>query len=203
MSPARRPSATPLSRTARNAAPRLIPLLLALSVAAALPLSSCTNRRATGAAAGPPGTATVDRVIDGDTIEVRIGGRTERVRLLGIDTPETKDPRRPVQCYGKEASAHTGQLLPHGTNVRLVRDVEGRDKYGRLLAYVYRLHGGLFVNLDLAKGGYAALYTYPPNVAHAAELRAAVDQARAQGRGLWGACGRPGRPASSTGDATG
>jgi micrococcal nuclease len=164
-----------------------------------LPLSGCTTRRATGATAGPPGTATVERAIDGDTIDVRISGRTERVRLLGIDTPETKDPRRPVQCYGKEASAHTEALLPAGTRVRLVRDVESRDKYGRLLAYVYRLPDGLFVNLDLAKGGFAALLTYPPNVAHAGELRAAVDQARARGSGLWGTCGGPGRPASTTG----
>ena len=123
-----------------------------------------------------------------------MGGRTEKVRLLGIDTPETKDPRKPVQCFGKEASARTADLLPPGTEVRLVRDVEERDRYDRLLAYVYR-DDGLFVNLDLARGGYADLLTYPPNVAHTAELQEAVAEARREQRGLWQACGGPGRPA--------
>jgi micrococcal nuclease len=138
---------------------------------------------------------TVVKVVDGDTIEVRGGGHTEKVRLLGIDTPETKDPRKPVQCFGKEASRHTADLLPVGTTVRLVRDVEERDRYDRLLAYVYRADDGLFVNLDLAQGGYADLLTYPPNVAHTAELQAAVSEARREQRGLWQACGGPGRPA--------
>jgi micrococcal nuclease len=136
----------------------------------------------------------VVQVIDGDTIEVRMDGRTEQVRLLGIDTPETKDPRKPVQCFGQEASDQTKRLLPKGTNVRLVSDVEERDRYDRLLAYVYR-DDGLFVNLVLAKGGFADLLTYPPNVAHTAELQAAVDEARRDQRGLWQACGGPGRPA--------
>ena len=76
-------------------------------------------------------------------------GRDERVRLIGIDTPETVDPRKPVQCFGKEASDHTKALLPAGTAVRLERDAEARDRYDRLLAYVYRASDGLFVNLEL------------------------------------------------------
>src|SRR6478735_2850607 len=143
-------------------------------------------------ASRPP---TVTAVVDGDTIEVRVGGHVEKVRLLGIDTPETKDPRKPVQCFGKEASAHTADLLPVGTEVVLVGDVEDRDRYDRVLAYVYRAGDGLFVNLELARGGYADLLTYPPNVAHTAELQAAVSEARREQRGLWQACGGPGRPA--------
>ena len=140
-------------------------------------------------------TPVVRKVVDGDTIVVRVRGTDEKVRLLGIDTPETKDPRKPVQCFGKEASAHTAELLPPGTEVRLVRDVEERDRYDRLLAYVYRATDGLFVNLELARGGYADLLTYPPNVAHTAELQGAVAEARREQRGLWQACGGPGRPA--------
>jgi micrococcal nuclease len=138
---------------------------------------------------------TVLHVVDGDTIVVQTGLRTDKVRLLGIDTPETKDPRKPVQCYGEEASARTKELLPAGTIVHLVRDVEERDRYDRVLAYVYRAADGLFVNLELARGGFADLLTYPPNVAHTAELQGAVAEARREQRGLWQACGGPGRPA--------
>src|SRR5205085_3089746 len=99
-----------------------------------------------GARPDRAGAATVARVVDGDTIVVHLGGRTETVRLLGIDTPETVDPRKPVQCFGTEASHRTKELLPPGTGVRLERDVEARDIYGRLLAYVRR-DDGTFVNL--------------------------------------------------------
>jgi micrococcal nuclease len=143
------------------------------------------------------GTVRVTRVVDGDTIVVDLGGgRSDRVRLIGIDTPETKSPSKPVQCFGKAASSHTTELLSPGTAVRLERDVEERDQYGRLLGYVYRASDGLFVNLELAKDGYASLLTYPPNVAHAGDFQAAVDDARARQAGLWGQCGGPGRPAS-------
>jgi micrococcal nuclease len=84
--------------------------------------------------AGPPGRASVAHVVDGDTIDVAIGGRRERVRLTGITTPETVDRRRPVECFGHEASEHPKSLLPAGTEVDLVRDVEPRDACGRLLA---------------------------------------------------------------------
>jgi micrococcal nuclease len=139
---------------------------------------------------GADGHASVVRVVDGDTVEVRVGDRDETVRLIGIDTPETVDPRSPVECFGEEASARTKALLPEGTEVRLVADVEPRDQYDRLLAYVYR-DDGTFVNLALVEDGYASLLTYPPNVAHVDEFTAAAARARNEGRGLWIACGGP------------
>ena len=131
--------------------------------------------------------ATVIRVVDGDTVDFDIGGTKERVRLIGIDTPETKKPDTPVQCYGPEASAFTASLLPEGTAVHLERDVEARDKYDRLLAYVY-LADGTFVNLAIVRGGYAHLLTIPPNVAHADDFVAAARAAEAENAGLWGGC---------------
>jgi len=135
-----------------------------------------------------PATITVRRVVDGDTIIVRIEGRDERVRLIGVDTPETVDPRRPVGCFGKEASDHTKSLLSDGTAVRLERDAEQRDRYGRLLAYVYRLSDGLFVNDELLRDGYGQLLTIPPNVTHVERFRASQRAARESGVGLWSAC---------------
>jgi micrococcal nuclease len=131
--------------------------------------------------------AVVDHVVDGDTIDVRIAGRRERVRLIGINTPETKDPRKPVECYGPEASALTTMLLPPGTAVRLERDAEARDDYGRLLAYVRR-RDGLFVNLELARQGAAEVLSIRPNTAYADLIATAVAEARRARRGLWGAC---------------
>jgi micrococcal nuclease len=132
---------------------------------------------------------TVEDVVDGDTIVVSGG---TRIRLIGVDTPETKDPRKPVQCFGVEASAYTSSLLASGTPVRLVYDVERLDRYGRTLAYVYRESDGLFVNAALAAGGYAVVATYPPNVAHTEEFITLARQAREAGRGLWSACGDEG-----------
>ena len=132
--------------------------------------------------------ARVERVVDGDTLVARAGGQRFRVRLLGIDTPETKDPTRPAGCYGKEASGFTATLIPPGTEVRLVGDVEQRDRYGRLLAYVYRRADGMFVNAELLRRGYAQLLTVPPNVAHTDEFVAIARQAREGAQGLWGAC---------------
>ena len=162
-----------------------------LATAVVLAGASCHR----SAAARTPGSATVVEVVDGDTVRVRLRGDDESVRLLGIDTPEVKDPRKPVQCFGVEASNHTKTLLPKGTSVRLVRDVEARDRYGRLLAYLYRSSDGTFVNLELAEQGYAVPLTYPPNVTHADAFVAAAGRAREAGRGLWGRCGGPGVPA--------
>jgi micrococcal nuclease len=135
------------------------------------------------------GKATVTRVIDGDTIVVRIGGRDENVRILGIDTPETHTPDTPVECYGPEASDRMAALLPPGTTVRLVRDIEARDRYGRLLAYVYRDSDGLFIDVTMVTEGFAGTLAIPPNLAHRAELDAAASAAQAAHRGLWQACG--------------
>ena len=140
-------------------------------------------------AAAPTDQGTVVAVIDGDTVDIDLGGRTERVRLLGIDTPETVDPDRPVGCHGPEASALTHSLLPDGTAVRLERDEEARDRYGRLLAYVFRVDDGLFVNEAILAAGEAEILSIAPNHAYAGRLAAVADAAAATGAGLWGACG--------------
>lgn len=127
----------------------------------------------------------VRKVVDGDTLDVSGG---ERVRLIGIDTPESVAPDRPVGCFGKEAGRFTASLVPPGTPVRLVGDVEQRDRFGRLLAYVYRQADGLFVNAELLRQGYAQLLTIPPNIAHTDEFTAIARQAREGAQGLWAAC---------------
>ena len=127
----------------------------------------------------------VRKIVDGDTVDVSGG---ERVRLIGIDTPETKALDRPVGCFGKEASRFMAELLPLGTEVRLVGDTEQRDRFGRLLAYVYRLADGLFVNAELLRRGYAQLLTIPPNIAHTDDFTAIARQAREGSQGLWAAC---------------
>jgi len=144
------------------------------------------------------GAASVIRVVDGDTIRVRIRGADEPVRLIGIDTPETHGKGGLRECFGAEATDRMAALLPAGTAVRLVRDVEARDRYDRLLAYVYRVSDGLFVNLAMAEDGYATTLTYPPNVAHADELVAAVGVARLRQRGLWQRCGSADVPLSGS-----
>ncbi len=140
-------------------------------------------------ASGDERSARVVRVVDGDTIVVRLGGRDERVRYIGVDTPETVKPRTPVQCFGKEASAANKRLV-EGRTVELVADVEERDRYGRLLAYVYRAPDRVFVNERLVRDGYASPMTIPPNVRFADRFAALAREARENGRGLWSACGR-------------
>lgn len=132
--------------------------------------------------------ATIEEVIDGDTIIIRSRGDRERVRLIGIDTPETVHPTKPVECFGPEASEHTKSLLPGGTPVRLLRDIEARDRYGRLLAYVYRSSDGLFVNLDLVLGGFAESYRFPPNETLSVQFARAEALARHSGIGMWSEC---------------
>ena len=128
----------------------------------------------------------VVRVVDGDTIQVRLdGGATERVRYIGIDTPESVKPGTPVQCFAKKAS-HFNAGLVAGRDVTLKTDAEERDRYGRLLAYVYA--GPEFVNRELVARGYARTLTIPPNVAHADEFARLARRAREAGLGLWRAC---------------
>lgn len=133
--------------------------------------------------------ATVTRVVDGDTIKVRVGGRTERVRYIGVDTPETVKPNSPVECFGRAASDFNKQLVA-GEAVTLSYDAEQRDRYGRLLAYVRRARDGVFVNEELLQRGYATTLTIPPNVRYAARFRSVQRDAREAGRGLWGSCER-------------
>jgi micrococcal nuclease len=132
--------------------------------------------------------ATVARVVDGDTVDLSVGDATERARLLGIDTPETVKPDAPVECFGPEASARVESLLPAGTEVVVLRDREARDRYGRLLVYVWRRRDGLFVNHALVADGFARTLSIAPNRAHAADLAAAASEARERAAGLWGAC---------------
>lgn len=188
-----------MSHRARLAGPTLSPsrtpargfLAAVLTLALCIAAPSCASGGADSHASGP----TIVRVVDGDTIVVRSDGGEETVRLIGVDTPETKHPSKPVQCFGKEATAFTTSLLPKGTAVRLERDVEERDRYGRVLAYVHRVDDGVFVNLELARQGFADVLTIPPNVAYSTEFVAAVAEARIEQRGLWSACDEFGVPA--------
>jgi micrococcal nuclease len=132
--------------------------------------------------------ARVTRVVDGDTIKVSIAGQVDTVRYIGVDTPETRRPGTPIECFGKAASAHNRRLV-EGREVVLGTDAEPRDRYGRLLAYVHRRPDGLFVNAALVRDGYATILTIPPNVRHAGRLLEAERAARRRGAGLWSACG--------------
>jgi micrococcal nuclease len=167
---------------------RRAPLLVLLVAVAAAALAWWAARGAPEPPLGSPDRPVVVSVVDGDTVKVNFGASTETVRLIGIDTPETKHPTTPVECFGPEASARTAELLPPGTEVALERDREERDTYGRLLAYVVRRHDGLFVNLDLVRSGHAEVLTISPNTAHTAEITVAAAEARREGRGLWSAC---------------
>jgi micrococcal nuclease len=167
----------------------LLPVLASVLVAACAHSTSARPTAAPSSSSAPSaGAASVERVVDGDTLVARISGRRERVRFIGMDTPESVKPNTPVQCFAIEASNRTKALLPAGTVIRLVGDVEQRDRYKRLLAYVYRASDNLFVNLTLVREGYAVPYTFPPNVAHTAEFVTASAEARDAKRGLWSAC---------------
>lgn len=167
---------------------------------ATLPTTTATTTTTTTTTALrslPPGDeATVRRVIDGDTIELAEPPGT-RIRLIGVDTPERG------ACFSSEATAHTSSLLPVGQRVRLAYDVERRDRYGRTLAYVYRLTDGLFVNLGIARDGFAMQLTVAPNVSHAEEFARAVGEARSARRGLWGGCQTTPASRASTTTTTG
>lgn len=139
--------------------------------------------------------AVVTRIVDGDTIVVEITDRfggpgagratigdEHRVRLIGIDTPESVDPRSPVECFGTEASEAAKALL-EGTDVRLVKDVSETDRFGRLVRYVYV--GAEMANARLVVNGYATAFTYPPDVRHSSLFIELEREARDGGRGLW------------------
>lgn len=169
---------------------RLRKLLVSLAVIVIAGLStylSHQNPKPTLGQALQPGLYPVSEVVDGDTIVVNTGGHKETVRLIGMDTPETKDPRKPVQCYGENAHQKT-QALIGSQSVRLEADPadSDRDKYHRLLRYVY-LPDGTFVNMELVKQGYAFAYTVFPN-SKLDQFRAAEADARQQNLGLWAGC---------------
>lgn len=134
--------------------------------------------------------AKVVKVIDGDTIEVLMNGQNLKIRYIGVDTPETVDPRRGVQCFGKQASDENKQLV-EGKEVFLEKDVSETDKYNRLLRYVYLpINEGslLFVNDYLVRAGFAKSSTYPPDVKHQERFSAAQKEAQEKGLGLWNQC---------------
>jgi micrococcal nuclease len=149
---------------------------------AALALAGC-DAQPPAADSGQAESGRVTHVVDGDTI--RIG--EERIRLIGVDTPETRKPGTPVQCFGKKATAFTKRLV-EGRAVKLELDVERRDRYGRLLAYVRRRSDGLFLNAELVSQGYAQVLTVPPNVRYAERFLTLQRRARERGLGLWSAC---------------
>lgn len=140
-----------------------------------LALAGCTfgfDPNSTGGLTGD--SATVVRVIDGDTIDVQIDGNTERVRYIGVNTPE-----RDETCY--QAATDANSLLVKGKTVLLVKDAENTDVYGRLLRYIYV--GDLFVNRALIEQGFAEVVSYPPNTAHYNEFLRLEQEAAAGGRG--------------------
>lgn len=196
-----------------NATPTLLPAAASATIAPATsPTPNATQQvaptaRGTSSQAGsypslPAGLASaqVVRVIDGDTVDVSINGATERLRLLGIDTPETKHPSKPVECFGIEASNKAGEMLDRQT-VYLEDDVsqDSRDRYGRRLSYLWLPNGRMF-NLEMVAQGYAYEYTYRLPYKYQAEFKGAQADAAAQGRGLWAAttCNGEHKPAAGS-----
>lgn len=135
----------------------------------------------------------VVRVVDGDTINVEINGKVEPVRYIGIDTPETVDPRKPVQCFGVEASKKNKELV-EGKMVRLETDITDRDKYNRLLRYIWL--DDVLINQELVEQGFAKSYSYPPDIKYQDKFVAAEKKAREDKLGLWTACTSETAPAA-------
>ena len=160
-----RPSYTPLPDTTTKTTPSLI---------------SYPSEIFLGDTASP-----VTRIIDGDTIEIRYNGKSRKVALIGVNTPETVHPEKPIEAFGKEATAFIKNLLK-GESVYLRFDSNRTDKYGRLLAYLYRAPDGLFVNLEIIRQGYGKVYTTFP-FKHKALFQHYSGQAQQAGRGLWSA----------------
>jgi micrococcal nuclease len=172
-----------LPRTRKQFIPWLIATILLLAVGASQLDPSATPKLINV----QPGYYRVVEFFDGDTIAVDMNGANEKIRLIGVDTPETHDPRKSVQCYGKEASEFTKNLI--GNNpVRLEADPtnQNRDRYNRLLRYVY-LPDGRLVNGELIKQGYGFAYTSFP-FQKLEEFREFQRQAQEQSQGLWSTC---------------
>ena len=163
---------------------------LGMAIAAVMALTGCNAGSASAEknAAGPEsnpagGQAVVVRVIDGDTFEASINGEQKTVRLLNMDTPETKDPKAPVECMGPEATTFLEQLLPVGSKVELEMDKEPLDKYGRTLAGVFDSSGKL-VNAEVARMGFGVPVLFEPNRKFHPPVVAAFEDARMRGVGL-------------------
>ena len=142
------------------------------------------------AACGDPphsSSGVVARVIDGDTVDVRFGDQTERVRLIGINTPELGYDGDQDECWANESSLALRDALPVGAEIRVVRDTVARDHYGRLLGYLFTADGR-FINGDLVMNGHARVLSIPPNTAFALDIQRAENAARRSNLGLWRAC---------------
>ena len=159
-------------------------------------LLSDRDRPSANDTSSPLEVAEVEWVIDGDTVDLLIDGRSERVRLIGIDTPESVSRTVPEQCFGAEATEALRSLLPVGTRVEIQRDVEARDRYDRLLLYLHRVEDGLFVNRWLIENGFADAVSYRPNTTHQADFAQAMLVAKTDGVGLWAVCDGPDQPLS-------
>ncbi len=161
----------------------LVPLMLIALACAQRTQAPAPTRPA------PRPEASVVRVVDGDTVILSIEGKEYRTRLIGVDTPETVHPSKPVEEFGKEASAFLKNLLT-GEKVWLEYETGNReDRYGRLLAYLYRQPDGLFVNLEIVRQGYGHAYTQYP-FQHMETFRSYERKAREAGKGLWGNTGK-------------
>lgn len=155
-------------------------------VAAQEPIPATPRRDFTGSP-----TSQVIRVIDGDTVVLLLEGKETRVRLIGVDTPETVHPQKAVEAYGKEASRFTENLLKgESVYVEYEPGPSKLDRYGRTLAYLYRVPDGLFVNLEIVRQGYGHAYVAFP-FQHMELFRSYERRAREAEKGLWGASGRP------------
>lgn len=157
-------------------------LIIALLVAG---ISFWSAQQAKNQPPSPKVDGSIVKVIDGDTVQVVVSGQTKTVRMIGVDTPEVVDPRKPVQCFGKEASKQSHALLDNQV-VSLQSDPtqDDTDKYGRLLRYVY-LSDGTLVNLKLIQTGYAHEYTYDIPYQKQDQFKQAQQQAEQQQLGLW------------------
>jgi micrococcal nuclease len=166
-------------RAACRLAQLVAPLLLLLLALSTVP-----------AGAQNPLEGTVVKVVDGDTVHVQLADRVEKVRYIGVNTPEVHHPTKGEEPGGREAAA-VNRTLVEGRRVRLELDVQARDRYGRLLAYVWV--GDTMVNAELVRRGYAQVMTVPPNVRHQRLFLTLQRDARGAGRGLWAATAAPGR----------
>jgi micrococcal nuclease len=164
---------------------------LIIIAAFALALYSCsTELKSENAKTARAASYEVVRVVDGDTIKVRRGGEEKSVRLIGIDTPETRKPGVKVECGGKAATANITKLVPAGTKARLTFDStqDSEDRYGRLLAYVSVQ--GRSLQLEQIYAGLAEVYVYDNKPFKRVEkFQRAEEVAKQAGRGVWGECG--------------
>lgn len=170
----------------------LIPILSGCVIKDNFSLLAALANEATITAEAKPDYYYVTKVVDGDTIDVKINGRVERVRLIGINTPESVDPHRPVECYGPESAKEASALLDNKL-VKLASDPTqtDRDKFGRLLRYV-TTEAGLDYNLEIIKRGFAFEYTYKNHYKFQAQYKVAQLEAQKNKIGLWAdsTCGK-------------